>query len=97
MIFRYFLSDTVPREDIYLGNRAIIDNIDELWTFGPLSDGVLAEVSLAKKRGHKVKHYKIVQDKPSVRFRKVPAQFVELEEPELEKYRGILLDEIHNK
>lgn len=91
MIFRYFLSDSVPREGIYKGNATIILNIDELWTFGPISDGVLAEVELAKKRGRKIKHFNITQDKPSVKFRQVSPKSVKLEEPTLEQYRKILL------
>lgn len=93
MIFRYFLSDSVPREGVYEANAAIIANVDELWVFGPVSDGVLAEVELAKKRKQKVRYLKIVQDRPTVRFRKIPGRYVELEDPELEKYRSIILDD----
>jgi hypothetical protein len=90
MIFRYFLNDSVVREGIYKGNASIIANVDELWTFGPLSDGVIAEIELAKEREQEIKHFKIVQDKPTVEFRKIPVSQVVFEEKELEKYRDIL-------
>lgn len=94
MIFRYFLSDSVPRESVYMGNAAIIANVDELWTFGPISDGVLAEIELAKKRKQSIRHLKIVQDKPTVKFRKISSENVEFECPALEKYRYILLKNV---
>ena len=90
MIYRYFLSDLIPRQHVYLGNASIIKSVDELWTFGPLSDGVIAEIELAKKRSQKISHYRIVSDKPQVIFRRVGPSRVEMEEKELEKYRPIL-------
>jgi hypothetical protein len=90
MIFKYFLWDRVSREATYKGNAAIISNIDEIWVFGPVSDGVLAEIELIKERGGKVKYFKIQQDKPTVKFRKTPAKYVEFEDQSLEKYREII-------
>ncbi len=45
MLFRYFLGDTVPRESVYRANNNIVRICDEVWTFGEISDGVLAEVA----------------------------------------------------
>ncbi len=75
MLFRYFLSEMVPREKIYAGNRAFVALCDELWTFGDISDGVSAEIALAESLSHKISHYKILDLKPApVKFHKISAK-----------------------
>lgn len=89
MLFRYFLGDAVSRNSIYQANNNIVHLCDEVWTFGDIADGVLAEVKLKKEQGRPVKYYNITKTNP-VEFRKVLAKSVKFEEKELEKYREIL-------
>lgn len=49
MIFDYFLLDTVDRNVIREANNNLVKRSDELWVFGPVSNGVLAEIMIAKK------------------------------------------------
>lgn len=89
MLFCYFLGDTVPRETVYLANNNIVWVCDEVWTFGEISDGVLAEVKMKKDQGGKAKYFKIAKTNP-VEFRQISAKSVEFEEETLEQYRHIL-------
>ena len=41
------------------GNNQLIQMCDELWVFGPIADGVLFEISLAKQLRKRVRFYKI--------------------------------------
>ncbi|WP_158291399.1 NAD(P)/FAD-dependent oxidoreductase [Desulfosporosinus sp. Sb-LF] len=58
-VFDYFLSDRVPRDIIRRGNNQLIQTCEELWVFGPIADGVLFEIALAKKHGKKIKYFTI--------------------------------------
>lgn len=49
MIFDYFMLDTVNRDTIRNANNNLIKKADELWVFGPISDGVVGEIKLAQK------------------------------------------------
>ncbi len=89
MLFKYFLGDTVEREFIYRANNNIVRISDEVWTFGEISDGVLAEIKLKKSQGGIVKHFKIASTNP-VKFRKIPPKYVVFEEKKLKQYKSIL-------
>ncbi len=78
MLFRYFLGDTVKRDEIYRANSEIVNLCDELWVFGEISDGVQKEIDLKKKMNGKIKFFKIVNNNP-VEFRKVLENKVVLE------------------
>ncbi len=90
MLFRYFLGDSVPREEVYRANSDIVRMCDELWAFGEVSDGVLDEITLKKHLGGKVSYYKLEGTNPFV-FRKVSASAVNYEGPALEKRRAQFL------
>ena len=47
-IFDYFLVDSIDRDLVRKANNNLIRVADELWVFGPISDGVLAEIKLVK-------------------------------------------------
>lgn len=80
MLFRYFLSDMVPREKIYTSNNIFVNASDELWTFGEISNGVEAEIKLASQNKIPVSHFRIADPKPSyVKFRKVSPKNLEYE------------------
>ncbi|HMN19473.1 MAG TPA: hypothetical protein PKA31_02680 [Candidatus Moranbacteria bacterium] len=59
MIFDYFLLDTVDRDLVREGNNSLVKRADELWVFGAVSNGVLAEIKIAKEREKMVKYFKI--------------------------------------
>ena len=55
MIFDYFLLDSVDRDLVREGNNNLVKRSDEIWVFGAVSDGVLAEIKIAKEIGKIVK------------------------------------------
>ena len=59
MIFDYFLLDTVDRDLVREGNNSLVKRADELWVFGAVSNGVLAEIKIAKEMEKVVKYFKI--------------------------------------
>lgn len=59
MIFDYFLLDTVDRDLVREGNNNLVMKADEIWVFGSISNGVLAEIELAKKTNKVIKYFKI--------------------------------------
>jgi hypothetical protein len=77
MIFDYFLADSVDRDLVRQGNNNIVKRVDEIWVFGTVSNGVLAEIKIAKELGKVIKYFKI--EKP---HNIIPAdvQDVEMEE-----------------
>ncbi len=48
-IFDYFVMDTIDRDLVRRANNNLIRIANELWVFGPISDGVLAEIKMVKK------------------------------------------------
>ena len=89
MLFRYFLGDSVPRDTIYCANNNIVRMCDEVWAFGEVSDGVLAEIKIKKDLGQGVRYYKISGSNPAT-FRRVKPSAVIFEKPELNNYRVLL-------
>ncbi|MEZ4104430.1 MAG: hypothetical protein R3B60_04045 [Candidatus Paceibacterota bacterium] len=61
MVFDYFLLDAVDRDLVRQGNNSMVGRSDEIWVFGPVSNGVLAEVQIAKEQGKPVKYFKIAK------------------------------------
>ncbi len=89
MLFRYFLGDAVKRDTVYKANNNIVRICDEVWTFGEISDGVLAEIKMKKDKNHPVKHFELIKSNPFV-FRKIPKELVKFEEQGLEDFKDIL-------
>jgi hypothetical protein len=48
MLFRYFLGDLIPRNKVYTANNNLVRICDEVWVFGEISNGVLAEIKMKK-------------------------------------------------
>ncbi len=63
MLFGYFFLDTVDRGKFYEANANIIKRSDEVWVFGPISDGVAEEIALAKKEGKQLRFFKVIDSK----------------------------------
>lgn len=59
MIFDYFLLDTVDRDLVREGNNNLVKRADETWVFGSVSNGVLAEITLAKQSQKTIRYFKI--------------------------------------
>jgi hypothetical protein len=59
MIFDYFLLDSVDRDLVRGGNNNLVKRADEIWVFGAVSNGVLAEIKIAKELKKTIKYFKI--------------------------------------
>lgn len=57
--WEYFMDDMVNRDLVVRGNNNLIFLADEIWTFGPIADGVFAEIVLANSLGKPVKYYSV--------------------------------------
>lgn len=75
MNFDYNLEGLVDKNSIRIANNTLIDKADELWVFGEISDGVLVEIYLAKRKGIPVKYWK---------FNKLKKFFLEIDENQIE-------------
>lgn len=53
----YFMDDMVDRELVIRANNNLILLCDELWTFGPIADGVLAEIRFANSLGKNIRFF----------------------------------------
>lgn len=86
MIFEYFMLDTVERDTVRNANNNLVKRADETWVFGPVSDGVLEEIRLAKQGGKPIRYYAILKSRE---IKEISKHEVEFEE-DLEKYRNEL-------
>ncbi len=57
MMYSYFLLDTIDRKALIRANNDLIRHSDELWVFGPISDGVKAEIELATELKLPIRYY----------------------------------------
>jgi len=59
MLYDYFLADSIDHDLVREANHAIIEKVDEVWTFGDISDGVKREIDLAKELRKPIKYFNI--------------------------------------
>lgn len=59
MIFDYFLLDAVDRDLVREGNNNIVKRSDEIWVFGAVSNGVLAEIQIANRNSKTVRYFAV--------------------------------------
>ena len=59
MSFGYFLSELVDRNTVRNGNNNVLKRCDELWVYGDVSDGVLAEIQMFKAMGKPIRYFHI--------------------------------------
>ncbi len=59
MMFSYYLLNTVSKKALITANNDLIRLSDQLWVFGNLSDGVMAEIRLAEKLAIPVRYFRI--------------------------------------
>ncbi|MBU2592752.1 hypothetical protein KKD61_04830 [Patescibacteria group bacterium] len=67
MNFDYYLGGLVDKNSVRIANNTMIQRTDELWVFGEVSDGVLAEVALAKKFNRPVRFFSVSDDVKKIR------------------------------
>ncbi len=78
--FDYFFADAIPRELVYSANDNFIRLADELWAFGPIADGMAAEIMYAESMGKKIKYFRTDKDKKGIyKFRQTSEKEAELE------------------
>lgn len=86
MLFDYFLLDTVDRDLVRDANNSVLLKADHIWVFGPVSNGVLAEILLAKEARIPISYFKI--EKPH-QIVSISPDEVELEN-EVESYKALI-------
>lgn len=86
MLFDYFLLDSVERDLIRDANNSVVLRSDEIWVFGPISNGVLAEILLARKAGKPVLYFKI--EKPH-KIIQISSEEIVMEE-EVEQFKTLV-------
>jgi hypothetical protein len=75
MIFEYFMLDTIERNKIREANNTLVLKADELWIFGPISDGVLKEIELAQDKEKPIRYFDIVDSLHIVEIEKQQAKY----------------------
>lgn len=63
MLHEYFLLDTIDRDKIRESNNTLVKRVDELWVFGKISDGVMAEIKLAKETNKPIRYFQVIASK----------------------------------
>lgn len=58
-LYDYFLSGRVPNDHVRQANNTLIQRSDELWVFGPISDGVFFEVDFVLRLGKPVRMFTV--------------------------------------
>lgn len=58
-LFGYFLYELVDRDLVRNGNNNVLERCDELWMFGDVSDGMLAEMRMFAETGKPVRYFDI--------------------------------------
>ena len=56
-VWGYFLYELTDRDLVRRGNNNIVRVSDETWVFGPVADGVLAEIEYAMKLGKPLRFF----------------------------------------
>lgn len=86
MIFDYFLLDTVERDCVRVANNNLVKRSDELWVFGSISNGVLAEMQIAKEMKKIIRYFKIEKS-----YHIVPVEKEEMEwEDEVKVFKTVM-------
>ncbi len=87
MLFDYFLLDSLDRDLVRDANNSLVLRADEIWVFGPISNGVLAEITLAQRAEKPIFYFKI--EKPH-KIIKIQEDAVEMEE-EVHAFKSLIL------
>lgn|SRR3989344_859471 len=85
--FGYFLYELVDRDVVRNGNNNLLKRCDELWVYGEISNGVLAEIQLFKKMEKPVRFFDISTLPKEVK--EIPKDKVIFED-EVKQYKNLL-------
>lgn len=55
----YFMNDMVERDLVIRANANLIFISDEIWSFGPIADGVLAEIRVGMASGKRIRFFSV--------------------------------------
>jgi hypothetical protein len=58
-LWAYFLDDLVERDLVRRANHNIVRTADQIWVFGPIADGVLAEINYAIELKKPIRYFSI--------------------------------------
>lgn len=58
-VFGYYLYELVERDLVRNGNNNLLKRCDELWVYGQISDGVLAEIQMFKRLSKPIRFFDI--------------------------------------
>lgn len=58
-VFGYFLYELVDRDLVRNGNNNLLKRCDELWVYGEISNGVLAEIEMFREIGKPIHYFDI--------------------------------------
>lgn len=86
MVFNYFLGDSVDRDLVRQANNTLVARADELWMYGPISDGALAEIIQAKELDKTVRYFSVVASRDIIEHSKDEVQM----EEDVENQRHLL-------
>lgn len=76
-LFDYFILDGAERKTIKEADNSLVSRADELWVFGPVSDGVQEEIRIAEGAGKRIRYFSIIGSKE---IRQISKDEVEFEE-----------------
>lgn len=85
-LWAYFLDDLVERDVIRRANHNVVRMADEVWVFGPVADGVLAEINYAMELKKPIRYFSI--GSKSEEFHPIEIKDLSFE-PELEREQAI--------
>lgn len=69
MVFNYFMGDSVDRDVVRQANNVLVARADELWQYGAVSDGALAEIVQARKENKPVRYFDVIANKDIVEIK----------------------------
>ena len=79
--FGYYLYELVDRNLVRNANNNLLQRSDELWVFGELSDGVVAEIKMFKTLNKPIRYFDISQ---------IPTKIKEIKQKDKLMFEGIL-------
>lgn len=88
MLFDYFLLDTLERNVVREANNSLLKRADELWVFGPISNGVLAEIQIAQTTHKPIHYFKIEKSQAIIPIDKTSIEM----EAEVQNYQSYLIN-----
>lgn len=77
MLFEYFLLGAVDRPTVYEANNTVVKRADELWVFGPVSDGVFDEIKIAKQVQKPIRYFAVIDSREIKEISKEEVKFEE--------------------